>query len=306
MGLLDSLFNTKYLGFLDIEFQILQTTNQEPHILELGLIIFEKNNDTPILIEHVNFPLLINSNIRLLTSKYSTTTEKTEILMKKLEEYFYINIRDFESIKNNKDMIKFIPNKQTKELLKEVITTNNYTLISSKSDDKIDSIQKSIEKISFNLFKNRLSSKYKNIFYKIMNLYMNDDLVKKRNVNPKQYLEKLRGYLSNMTLVHKEDMDLLALNNDLRKYDVPVKEKLYHKDIADYNNTLIKKYNTAKLYESYLHLKKDYILKDNKLKEFDENLYKTLQVIMPVIKAHNPLSDSYFTVLVFLIMNKIK
>ena len=44
----------------------------------------------------------------------------------------------------------------------------------------------------------------------------------------------------------------------------------------------------------------------NELKFLRENLYKTLQVIMPVIKAHNPLSDSYFNVLVFLIMNKIK
>jgi hypothetical protein len=307
MGILDSLFSTKYLGFIDIEFQILQTAHQEPHILELGLIIFEKNNDIPILIEHVNFPLLINANVRLLTSKYCTTTEKTEIAMKELEKQFSINIRDFESIKNKKDMITFIPNKQVKELLKQVVHNNDYTLISSKyTDEKINSMQKAIDKSSFNLFKNRLSNKYSDMFNNIMNLYKNDDLVKKRNVNPKQYLEKLREYLSNMTLVHKEDMDILALNNDLRKYNVPVKHKLYHKDIADYNDILIKKYNTAKLYESYQELKKEYILKDITLKEFDEKLYETLQVKMPVIKAHNPLSDCYFTVLVFLVMNRIK
>jgi hypothetical protein len=305
MGILDDLFTTKYLGFIDIEFQILQTNHQEPHILELGLIIFEKNNNIPILIEHVNFPLLTNSNLRLITSKYCTTTEKTEIAMKELEKYFSINIRNFESIKNKKDTIKFIPNKHIKELLKQVIHTNNYTLISNLSDEKINSMQKSIDKSSFNMFKNRLSGKYRDYYDKIMNLYMNDELVKKRNINPKQYLEKIREYLSNMTLVHKEDMDLLALNNDLRIYDVPVKHKLYHKDIADYNDILIKKYNTAKLYESYLYLKKDYIINDTKLKEFDEKLYETLQVKMPIIKAHNPLSDCYFTVLIFLVMNKI-
>ena len=307
MGILDDLFTTKYLGFIDIEFQILQTNHQEPHILELGLIIFEKNNDIPILIEHVNFPLLTNSNLRLITSKYSTTTEKTEIAMKKLEEDFSINIHDYESIKNKKEMIKFIPNKQIKEVLKQVIHTNNYSLISSKyTEDKINSMQKAIDKSSFNLFKNRLTGEYRDIFNNIMNLYKNDELVKKRIVDPKQYLEKLREYLSNMTLVHKEDMDILALNNDLRKYDVPVKHKLYHKDIADYNNILIKKYNTAKLYESYIYLKKDYIVKDIKLKEFDEKLYESLKIKMPIIKAHNPLSDCYFTVLVFLIMSKIK
>jgi hypothetical protein len=226
--------------------------------------------------------------------------------MKKLEDIFHINIHDFESIKNKKDMIKFIPNKQIKELLKQVIQNNDYTLISNLSEEKIHSMQKAIDKSSFNLFNNRLSGKYRDAFNTIMNLYKNDDLVKKRNVNPKQYLEKLREYLSNMTLVHKENMDIIALNNDLRKYDVPVKHKLYHKDIADYNDILIKKYNTAKLYESYQHLKNDYILHDTALKEFDEKLHEILQTKIPILKAHNPLVDSFFTVLVFFVMNKIK
>ena len=55
MSILNSLFNTKYIGFIDIEFQILQDKIrnkpdgkfqilqdkiQQPYILELGIIIF--------------------------------------------------------------------------------------------------------------------------------------------------------------------------------------------------------------------------------------------------------------------------
>ena len=114
-GILDDLFKTKYIGFLDIEFQIIQSSVQEPHILELGIIIFEKNNNIPVLIEHVNFPLLSNSNIRLLNSKYTTVSDKNEILIKKLEDsVFHIDINSFESIKIHSDLIKFIPNKKIK------------------------------------------------------------------------------------------------------------------------------------------------------------------------------------------------
>ena len=35
--------------------------------------------------------------------------------------------------------------------------------------------------------------------------------------------------------------------------------RIFHKDIAVYNDIFRKKYNTAKLYESYVHLKHDYI-----------------------------------------------
>jgi len=303
--MLDYLYKTKYIGFLDIEFQILQTKRQEPHILELGIIIFEKNNNIPILIEHINFPLLIDSNIRLLNTKYSTTTEHTEILMKKLEDLFNININDFNDIKSKKDLIKFIPNKEIKELLNKVINTNNYTLISSLSEEKINQLQKIVDKLHFNLFKDRIPDIYKDAYNKIMELYKKDDLVQKRNVNPKTYLENLKNYFKDITLVHKESMDLLELDNYLKKYNVKLTNKLSYIDIAKYNDKLKEKYNTAKLYESYVHLKNEYILKNPKLKEFDEKLYETLKTHMPIIKAHNPLSDSFFTVLVLLVMSKI-
>jgi len=299
MGMLDNLYNTKYLVFLDIEFQIIQKKGQEPYILELGIIIFEKNKELPVLIDHVNFPLFYKENLRLLSSKYCTVTEKTEIEMKKLEEELFININDIDSIKNKKELIEFIPDRNTRRLLNEVIKTNNMTLITNP-----EKTQKIISQIYFNLFKLRLKDKYKIIFDKIINLYREDDLVKKRTINPFNYLNTLKPYFNNMTLVHKEGMDIIALNKDLKKYDVKIENRIFHKDIAVYNDIFRKKYNTAKLYESYIHLKHDYVKNNIELLSFEKKIEEKIKEKMPIIKAHNPLSDTYFTIFIFLIMEK--
>ena len=131
MGILDNLFNTKYLVFLDIEFQTIQKKGQDPYILELGIIIFEHNNEKPVIIDHVNFPLFHNENIRLLASKYCTVTQKTEIEMKKKEEELSINVNNIDSIKNKHELIEFIPDRNIKRLLREVIKTNNMSLITN-------------------------------------------------------------------------------------------------------------------------------------------------------------------------------
>jgi hypothetical protein len=307
MSILDSLYNTKYIGFIDIEFQILQDkiSNrpngesqilqdkiQQPYILELGLIIFEKGKDEPILIDHVNFPLLKNRNIQLISSKYCTVTKQTEDKMIKVEENFTINVSDPISIKNNKELIRFIPNSNIRNKLKN----NNI------DSDEIEKIQKNVDLLRFNLFRNRLSGKYTNYFNQILDLYNNDELVKKRLINPTNYLNKLKNYLLNMTLVHKENMDIMALNNDFKMYNININKDIQHIDIRSYNDEFNRKYKTSKLYESYLNLKNDYF--NEELKLFDDNLNDNLKKEMPIIKAHNPLSDAYFTVIVLLIMQK--
>jgi len=298
MGILDTLFNTKYLVFLDIEFQTIQLKGQEPYILELGIIIFEKNKELPILIDHVNFPLLDTENLRLLDSKYCTVTEKTEIEIKKLELDLYINVIDLESIKNKQELIEFIPDKYTKQLLREVIKTNNITLIRNPQKT-----QKIVDQMHFNFSKNRMKGKYRLIYDKIMNLYKNDDLVKKRRINPQNYLNTLKPYFNDMTLVHKEGMDIIALNKDLKKYNVKIENRIFHKDIAVYNDVFRKKYNTAKLYESYEALLYEYD-GENELDDFWELLNNLLKEKMPIAKPHNPLSDVFYTIFIFLIMEK--
>lgn len=302
MGVLSNLFKTKYLGILDIEFQINQDTKQNAYILELGIIIYEKDNDIPIYINHVNFPLLKETNLRLLNTKYCTTTNETDQKMKDVEKEFQINIKDIESIKNKSELITFIPDKNTKKKLRDIIKTNSLNY----SDTEYTKMQKVIDKLSFNLFKNRLPPKYKQWYNQMINLYLNDPDVKQRTINPQNYLNLLKNYFKDITIVHKEDMDFIAINNDLKKYNVRIQNSIMHNDIASYNQVLINKYGTAKLYESYLYLKRDYIdnAKNNELMKFDEILREKLKEKMPIIKAHNPLSDTYFTIIVFVILKK--
>jgi len=300
MGVLSKLYNTKYLGVLDIEFQTNLDRKQNVYILELGIIIFEQNNDTPILIDHVNFPFLHDTNLRLINSKYCTVTEQTEHKIKELEKEFQINVKDIESIKSKSELISFIPDKNTRKKLRDSITNNSLQY----TDIEFSHMQKVLDKLSFNLFKNRLSPHYKKIYNQIVNLYLNDPLVKKRTINPYNYLNTLKKYFLDITIIHKEDMDFIAINNDLKKYNVPIHKSVFHKDIAAYNNILLKQYNTAKLYESYLYLYRDYSEKHSDLKQFDKELKNALQHKMSSIKAHNPLSDAYFTIIVFIIMKK--
>jgi hypothetical protein len=300
MGILSELFSTKYLCIFDIEFQINSDHKQNAFILELGIIIYEKNNDIPVYINHVNFPLLQNTNLRLINTKYSTVLPETELKMKQLEKEFQINVKDIESIKSKSDLISFIPDKNTKKKLRDIIKTNSMNY----SESEYLRMHKTIEKISFNLFKNRLPDKYKKVYHKIIDLYLQDPSVKQRTINPKNYLNILKHYFKDVTIIHKEDMDFIALNNDLKKYDVKIANQVQHKDIADYNQILIHKYQTAKLYECYLFLYNDYVEKIPELKQFDTILQDKLREKMPTIKAHNPLSDSYFTLIVFIVMKK--
>jgi hypothetical protein len=293
MGILDTLYTTKYIVFLDIEFQ---TISNKPYILELGIIIYEKNKEIPVLIDHVNFPLLEKENLRLLLSKYCTISEKTEIQMKQLENSLRIDISNIDSIIKNKDLIQFIPDRNIKQELREVIKTNKLNI------EHLEKKQKIVDQMYFNFYKNRLNPSYKIIFNQIINLYKTDELVKKRLVNPYNYLNTLKPYFNEMTLIHKEGMDIIAINNDLEKYNVRITKSILHKDIAVYNNIFKQRYSTAKLYESYLNLKHDFYNKYLELQKFDNSLINCLKTKMPIIKAHNPLSDAYFTIIIFLIM----
>jgi hypothetical protein len=297
-------FQDKYIIFLDIEFQNFNIKSKQYHyILELGIIIFEKGKEIPILIEHVNFPILDFPNMRLIGVEYSSVSEETEIKMIKNQDKLIISA-DLEDIKKKQKLINYIPNKMVKIYLKDAILNND----SKRIDENKELIEKQAKKAMYTYFYYHMPKDYKKVFENQIELYKSDKLVKERLVNPKEYLVKLNKYLKNGLLVHKEGTDLEALRNDFNHYKI--KSEVEAKkcfDIAVYNK-YFEKLNSASLHKSYLYL---YENKINNEKEKDKDLLKYHNKILDLVnlkmdkfKAHNPLVDSFMTIFVFLLMKK--
>jgi len=294
--LLDNLYTQKYLIFLDIEFQNFQPKQQQiHHIQELGILVFEKGKEDPILVEHVNFPILPINNMRLMGVEYSNVTEKTEKEMEKIQQQFTI-IPSLDDLKTKEKLIKFIPDKNIRNILKDSIKTSNNALLDASGDQ----INKRAKKAMFNYFYNRLPNEYKTLFTKQVNLYKNDTNVLKRLVDPKEYLNRLNNYFKSGLLVHKEGTDLEALRNDFNYYKIngSVNNKF---DIAIYNR-FFERLNAASLHNSYLHLYEDKIKKDQDMLKYHDKLIEIINKKMPKFRAHNPLVDAFMTIFVFILM----
>jgi len=294
--LLDNLYTQKYLIFLDIEFQNFQPKQQQiHHIQELGILVFERGKEDPILVEHVNFPILPINNMRLMGVEYSNVTEKTEKEMEKIQQEFTIS-PSLDDLKTKEKLIKFIPDKNIRNILKDSIKTSNNALLDASNEQ----INKRAKKAMFNYFYNRLPNEYKTLFTKQVNLYKNDTNVIKRLVDPKEYLNRLNNYFKNGLLVHKEGTDLEALRNDFNYYKIngSVNNKF---DIAIYNR-FFERLNAASLHNSYLHLYEDKIKKNQDILKYHDKLIEIINKKMPKFRAHNPLVDAFMTIFVFILM----
>jgi len=295
--LLDNLYKDKYIIFLDIEFQNFQPKNQqEHHILEIGVLIFERGNEDPILVEHINFPMLNLKNMRLMGIEYSNVSEKTEKEMENIQEKFIIKPELNDIIKKEK-LIKYIPNKDVRNKLKEAIKTNNSALIDA---DK-DMIEKHAKKAMFLYFYNRLPNEYKKLLEKQHSLYKNDSQVKKRLVDPVEYLKKLNLYLKDGILIHKETTDLEALRNASQYYNIPLQIKNKF-DIAIFNNKLSKVAKSPNLHNSYLYLYDEKIKKNHNMLKYHDKLIDLINKKMPKFRPHNPLVDAFMTIFVYVLL----
>ena len=295
--LLDSFYKEKYLIFLDIEFQNFQPkSRQEHHILEIGLLIFERGKEDPILVEHINFPILKIKNMRLMGIEYSNVSEKTEKEMEEIQEKFIIK-PELTDIRKKEILIKYIPHKGVCNILKEAIKTNNSVII----DANKEMIEKHTKKAMYLYYYGRLPDEYKKLFEKQHSLYENDLQVKHRLVDPKEYLKKLEIYLKDGILIHKETTDLEALRNASNYYKVPLHIKNRF-DIAVYNNKLSKVVKSPNLHNSYLYLYDEKIQKDEKLLKYHNKLIDLINKKMPKFRPHNPLVDAFMTIFVYILM----
>lgn len=296
---LDKYYKERYLIFLDIEFQTFNIKGkQTPYILELGVIIFEQGKIDPVVIDHINFPILPFENIRLIGEEYATVSKDTESRMIDLENRFILS-SDLADVKTKEKLIQFIPNATVKNILKKAIKDNDQSIL----DENKELINKHVKKASYNLFYKRIPAEYQELFKTYMKLYKDDKDVKKRMVNPKDYLIFLNKYLKDGLFVHKETMDLQAINNDSIYYKVPIIMKNRF-DIAVYNKEFDKLHISPSLHRSYVYLHEEKITKNPDILKFHNKLMELVKVKMERFIPHDPLVDAFMTIFVFLLMKK--
>ena len=295
--MLDKLYKQKYLIFLDIEFQnFIEKGIQKPYILELGIIIFEKGKLYPILVEHVNFPLFVSDNVRLLGTEYCSVSQATENKMLEIQNKFIIK-PILDDVKSKKKLITFIPHREVKDLLREAIEKNDQSIL----DINKDLIEKQAAKAMFNMYYNRIPKEYQLLFKVYMNLYENDVEVKKRVKDPKKYLDNLIKYFSDGLVVHKETTDLQAFDNDTRYYKTDLRI-INNFDIAVFNRTLVSKVLSPSLNNTYIYLYDEKIKTNDEILKFHDHILEVVKKRIGKYKAHNPLVDAFMTIFVFLLM----
>lgn len=201
--------------------------------------------------------------------------------------------------------------------------------IQSNNNDVV----KAIEKVGKNTIHDILIKDYKknDQFKQIKELYMNDSYIKSININPKKHLKVLSLFynmvFNNNSYINivkeKNDYDALqnhvAILSDLNMVkfigikrddlDNDNMKELYNKniDIGNYNEDLKnnKQFNceSAKLKESYDCLFDKFKDNNNFNKIITESLLDCFKT--DYIKPHNPLTDAYYTLNVFIKYNML-
>jgi len=133
------------------------------------------------------------------------------------------------------------------------------------------------------------------LFKKNIRLILNDSDCKSRQItenNQKEFIKFTNYIFSNSYLIVKGLEDIKALkNHTLMLNEISIKLNNFF-DIAQYNNILFKKCNSAELEKTYLCLEKL-----NLTQQY--STYLSLINKFTSMKAHNPLVDSYYTWLIF-------
>ena len=326
----------KYILSFDIEFQnILENkfTTETVNYLnrssykfyrainELGAIILGNYNDSwyIIMLFYVNMPILTDNydKLFLLHSEYSGVSKKNNKNIIKLESKLLnydkinkivdnsVNMKDISADKKNKIYNLLISNnlfrilmtgKRIKELLDKDITFKRFY-------KHIKSIQFIINGVI--LKKLKLYDEYR-IYKKINRYILSDKNVKARLVSdPKRFLQLFIQLLNKSFIIVKGDLDLIAIKNHCRNnFNI---KKLTIFDIATYNDKFHKLCNSAELAQNIqcLHdldvIKKfysDLLLPYNYLQNNIYNLGHS--------KAHNPLTDAFFTWVIYTIISDKK
>ena len=253
-------------------------------IHELGGLIFERKKDGWYLSYLFHFNLIpLIKNIKqyyLLTSQYNTLSNSTlkkvvELEKKLLPENIIIDINNLNLLGKNNIIKKYLPY--------------------YKKFTDINVLKKKISKIKYMIKGYDLAESEYELFKKITTLILNDTDSIGREINKdqqKKFIKLTNELFSRSYLIVKGLEDIKAIkNHTLLLNEEPITlNNLF--DIAQYNNELFKKCNSAELEKTFICLEK--LNKTQKYSDYYQNI-KTFTNL----KAHNPLVDAYYTWIIF-------
>jgi hypothetical protein len=230
-------------------------------------------------------PLITNlKQYYLLTSNYNTITNETlakviEIEKKLLPEY----ITDIKLLKKNVIIRRYLSNRKIKTLVNDI------------------DINKKLSKIKYMIKGSDLKKNEYELFTKSIKLILSDPDVLKRQIkseNQSMFIKLTNLLFSKSYLIVKGEEDLKALkNHTLMLNENSIKLQFFF-DIATYNNLFLKKCNSAQLENTYECLKKlNFVQKYDFYLKIIENFTE--------VKAHNPLVDAYYTLVIFNILKNL-
>lgn len=299
--ILNKITSLSSILIFDIEFQ---SHFNERYLLEMGGILLVKQDNKWFYYGNFHFnlpPVKTLSNLNVIVSDYINVSKKTEKKIINIEKQ-YLYHRKLEKYKDNlKKFIKYYNSiKNSPIILKKKI-------IVDLNKNNLNQIIKKIKETSFNLKLKDIGSEN---FYKIWNLYLEDKYVKERTIIPtEKWLKSLYDTLISSLLMVKGNMDIIAINNLMKQYNLPVLPKtILIYDIAFFNEIFRKLCKNAQLETTY-HCIIEKNLLDPELNKDFKQIFKSLVLNDKKLIAHNPLVDSFYTLIVGLTMynnNKIQ
>jgi hypothetical protein len=241
-----------------------------------------------------------------MMAKYATVSKKTLKRMEKNDVKFTLDLEIMSLLENDYESLlthnlfkseSEINRKKVKENIKTFFKTTN----ESEKKDIIKKIKWLLRRIPFNAFKKYLNRSYANIFENQFELYYDDPLVKKRLLSKKDQRKLLKSLIdiSDITcFIIKGTRDLDALKNFTNLLNIKKRtfsfDHLY--DIEIFNGFSKIKYGNAQLETTY-----EGLIRSNVYKEVKKELELIKKTVVGT--AHNPLVDSYFTIVVAIILN---
>jgi len=330
------------LGCFDIEFQTTILNNpdfitfqnfadeyvaQFPR--ELGMMMFITDKMNWFYIGHVfiNFPSLTeygfkDNGLRLLKSTYCSVTNKTRSEMEQVESVFNIDslvnqlldknvfhnpelfkaklqyVQDL--IANNKIFIRFLQDVNLLDFLGTFQYINEYRIL----EREIAYVKKKLARVQFEIYGKYLSKEYYQQFEDLLDLYWNDQQVQDRIVkNDKQFLKLFTDLSNDVLFLVKGKQDFIALRNMIRLVFGSKERANFENtyDIETFNGLSNNFFGNSQLETTYDGLK-DIIKKTDY-----NNISRFMDIIggAITIKAHNPVTDSYYTIMVGIIVNVI-